>query len=120
VCSSGAGSAVAAGDKGWRHTALASLSAWQRHYTGVRAVFSHAGPTSHIAFIPDGKTVLTGSEDQTAGLRDASTGQVLGPPLTHESVVWAVAFSPDGKTVLTASQGKPAGLWDVSELPDNP
>jgi hypothetical protein len=30
-------SAVAADDPGWRHTARASLSAWQRHYAGIRA-----------------------------------------------------------------------------------
>ncbi len=31
-----------------------------------------------MAFCPDGKTVLTGSEDQTARLWEASTGKPLG------------------------------------------
>ena len=72
-----------------------------------------------MAFSPDGKSVLTGSQDATARLWDAATGQPLGPTLTHEGMVWAVAFSPDGKTVLTGSDDKTARLWDVTELPDD-
>jgi WD40 repeat protein len=73
-----------------------------------------------VAFSPDGKTVLTGSADNTAQLLDAATGRPLGPPLTHQGVVRAVAFSPDGKTVITGSLDKTARLWDVATaLPDD-
>ena len=72
-----------------------------------------------MAFSPDGKTVITGSEDNTARLWDAATGRPLGPPLTHQGEVRAVAFSPDGKTVITGSRDKTARLWDVAAaLPD--
>jgi tetratricopeptide (TPR) repeat protein len=67
-----------------------------------------------VAFSPDGKTVLTGSEDWTARLWDAATGRPLGLPMTHQSVVGAVAFGPDGRTVLTGSRDRTARLWDAA------
>jgi tetratricopeptide (TPR) repeat protein len=67
-----------------------------------------------VAFSPDGKTVLTGSEDNTARLWDAATGQPLGLPMTHQDQLDAVVFSPDGKTVLTGSHDKTARLWDAA------
>jgi tetratricopeptide (TPR) repeat protein len=66
-----------------------------------------------VAFSPDGKTVLTSSDDKTARLWDAASGQPCGEPLRHEGSVRAVAFSPDGKTVLTGSDDKTARRWDV-------
>ena len=62
-----------------------------------------------MAFSPDGKTVITGSEDNTARLWDAATGQPLGQTLTHQGAVHAVAFSPDGKTVITGGDWTSTG-----------
>ena len=74
---------------------------------------SQAGSTA-VAFSPDGKAVLTGSEDKTARLWDAATGQPIGRPMRHQGGVLAVAFSPDGKTVLTGSEDQTARLWDAA------
>ena len=63
---------------------------------------------------PDGKTVLTGSTDQTARLWDAANGSPAATPLAHHGTVYCVAFSPDGKTVLTGSTDQTARLWDAA------
>jgi WD40 repeat protein/tRNA A-37 threonylcarbamoyl transferase component Bud32 len=109
-------SAVAAGDLAtdWPHAARANLAAWQRHQPAFHAVFSHAGAVRSIAFSPDGKTLITGSEDQTARLWDAATGQPRGQPLTHQGGVNSVVFSPDGKTVITGSMDHTARVWDAA------
>ena len=63
---------------------------------------------------PTARPSLTGSEDKTARLWDAATGQPIGPPLTHQGAVRAVAFSPDGKTVAHRERDKTARLWDAA------
>jgi WD40 repeat protein len=90
-------SAVAADYADWQHAARASLSAWQRHHAEIKAVFSQAESVSHLAFSPNGKAVLTGSEDGTAQLWDAATAQPLGPALRHRDAITDLAFSPNGK-----------------------
>ena len=50
------------------------------------------------AFSPDGKRIVTASEDKTARLWDAETGKPIGEPLKgHQGLVSSAAFSPDGK-----------------------
>ncbi len=51
-------------------------------------------------FSPDGKCVLTVSEDSQMRLWDAATGQPLGAPVNHHARPSTAAFSPDGKTIL--------------------
>jgi WD40 repeat protein len=67
-----------------------------------------------VALSPDGKIILTGSEDGTARLWIAATGKPAHPPLMHRSPVGVVVFSPDGKTAITATKDKTAQLWDVA------
>jgi len=105
--------ATEAGDSSWQHAARANLSAWSRFYPKLRAVFS-SGIVSSLAFSPDGKTVLIGTEDKAARLWDAASGQPVGQPLPHQGRVLAVAFSPDGRAVLTAGDDKTARLWDAA------
>ena len=66
------------------------------------------------AFSPDGKRIVTASEDKTARLWDAETGEPIGEPLKgHADTVYSAAFSPDGKRIVTASADKTARLWDA-------
>jgi WD40 repeat protein len=67
-----------------------------------------------VAFGPDARLVVTGSEDRTARLWDTATGEPVGEPMPHQGAVHAVTFSPDGATVLTAGRDRKARLWDVA------
>ena len=77
---------------------------------------THSNMVNAVAFSPDGKTILTGSGDNSARLWDAATGQPIGPPMQHSGpgTVWSVVFSPDGKRILTGSVDKTARLWDAA------
>src|SRR5262249_39417087 len=103
--------ATEAGDPAWQRLARTNLPAWVHDNPELKAVFSHEGRVHTVAFSPDGKTILTGSWDQTARLWDAASGRALGEPLRHHNRVVSVAFSPDSKAVLTGSTDGTARLW---------
>ncbi len=74
----------------------------------------HTAEVRSAAFSPDGKKRVTASYDNTAKIRDASTGQCLHTLEGHTGGVGSVAFSPDGKKIVTASLDETAKVWDAS------
>ena len=55
-------------------------------------------------YSPDGKRILSWSDDKTLRLWDAATGAAIGEPLRHEGSVWGAVYSPDGKRILSWSR----------------
>jgi WD40 repeat protein len=68
-------------------------------------------------FSPDGRKLLTGSEDGTTRIWDTESGYPIGEPLHHGSLVWSAEFSPDGSQVLTSSPDKQVRIWEVISAP---
>lgn len=93
------------------HRALAILAG--KRDAETFATLEHDGEVFSASFSPDGKRVVTASEDGTTLLWGAETGEPWGRPLLHAEAVHSAAFSPDGRRVVTAS-GKAARVWDVA------
>ena len=72
----------------------------------------HSGYVTAVAWSPDGHHILTASNDGTARIWDAITGDNT-LTLTRTSWVSAVAWSPDGTHILTASKDRAARVWDA-------
>jgi WD40 repeat protein/tetratricopeptide (TPR) repeat protein len=74
----------------------------------------HSSSVESVAFSPDGKTALSGSQDCTVKWWDLESGRVIKSLEAHSSYVWSVAFSPDGKTALSGSWDSTVKWWDLS------
>ncbi|HEX7841255.1 MAG TPA: hypothetical protein VF469_27440 [Kofleriaceae bacterium] len=74
----------------------------------------HSSRVLAATFSPDGTRVVTASQDKTARVWDATTGQPMTGPLKHGGAVFTAAFSPDGARVVTASEDRTARVWDAT------
>jgi eukaryotic-like serine/threonine-protein kinase len=60
------------------------------------------------------KVIATAERDGYVRLWDATTGNAIGPPLSHEQKVSSLAFSPDNATLASCCRDDTVRLWDVS------
>ena len=79
-----------------------------------RRRFLHERWVYFVAFSPDGRTLATGSSDNTARLWEVASGKQIAMLRGHENLVKSVAFSPDGRTLATGSSDNTARLWEVA------
>ena len=81
----------------------------------------HSGIVSGASYSPDGERVVTASDDGTARIWDADSGEALETLRGHESSASGVdfngvngaEFSPEGDLVVTASEDGTARIWDA-------
>jgi WD40 repeat protein len=74
----------------------------------------HEDGINSVAFSPDGKRIISGSQDNMVYLRDANTGKLIGSLEGHKEDINSVAFSPDGKRIISGSEDKTLRLWDTN------
>jgi len=69
-----------------------------------------------VAYSPDGRHIISGSDDNTIRIWDAKTGAAVGKPLEgHSRAVCSVAYSPDGQRIAPGSDGHTTHVWDASQ-----
>ncbi len=72
----------------------------------------YSGITS-IAFSPDGRLLVSGSEDTTVKVWELSTGQPICTITGHSNFVNSIAISPDGKFIASCGDDI-IKLWQLS------
>lgn len=73
----------------------------------------HTKEISTIDYSPDGKYIITASDDNTAVLWEAASGKLLYKLQEHSSRVTSAKFNSDGKYIVTTSFDRYAIIWDV-------
>ncbi len=84
-----------------------------REVSEHRVVASHEGRVNSAVYSPDGKSILTVSEDKTARVWQADGSGEMIILRGHEGKVYLAVFSPDGQRVVTASEDKTARVWNA-------
>jgi tetratricopeptide (TPR) repeat protein len=78
----------------------------------VGPTWGHRKAVNHLAFSPDGRRLVTASDDGTARVWKTDTGDEMAEMSVHDAVVFA-AFSGDGKRVVTVGGDRRARVWDA-------
>ena len=75
----------------------------------------HENSIRAVAFSPDRSKIISGSDDKTIRVWDASTGIEILPPLRgHDDGIVFVAFSPDGSKIISRSSDEIIQIRDAS------
>lgn len=74
----------------------------------------HEGNVLSANYSPDGKRIVTVSEDRTAKVWDAKTGKELLAFKGHADGLTSAEFSPDGNRLLIVSKDGTAKVWDAN------
>ena len=75
---------------------------------------THEGAVNDIAFSPDGRYLASASQDNTARVWEAATGQEL-LRIEHDAAVRFVDFSPDGRLIASAGDSGAVKVWSIND-----
>ncbi|KAG8790561.1 hypothetical protein FRC12_011567 [Ceratobasidium sp. 428] len=88
---------------------------WDRHdgKMVLSSLRGHSDNVLSVVYSPDGRTIASGSSDNTLRVWDTVTGaQGVQPIDGHEGAVSAVVFSSDGRLIISGSWDGGIRLWD--------
>lgn len=88
-----------------------SIANNEYHY--LRTLVGHSDWTWKVEFSPDGRFLVSCSEDQSVRVWEPNTGTCLHIIREHESWVRSVAFSPTGSSFATASGDLTVRIWET-------
>jgi WD40 repeat protein len=95
-----------------RWTAVRTIAADARARGFATILRGHTQTVGDVAFTPDGKRLISCSDDYTVRVWDLENGKAR--ILTgHTDEVWRLELSPDGRHVATASKDRTARLWTL-------
>ena len=79
----------------------------------IDLLIGHTASVRSVAFSPDGRTLASGSKDNTIRLWDMQTRTLRKTLIGHTGAVSSVAFSADGKVLASGSSDSTIRLWNM-------
>ena len=73
----------------------------------------HTSWVQSVAYSPDARHIISGSDDRTIRIWDTETGTAVGNPLKgHTGWVLSVVYSPDGRYIISSCDTT-VRIWDA-------
>src|SRR5258708_22571720 len=79
------------------------------------ATLNHDAGVESAVFSPDGRHILTVSDDHTARIWNSGDGGLLATLQGHTDKIVYGEFSPDGLLIVTASNDHTARVWNAAD-----
>jgi len=79
----------------------------------VKILIAHTWVIYGVAITPDGKNIVSCSEDQTIKIWNLETGELEKTLIGHTGAVRAIAISSDGQNIVSGSHDKTVRLWSL-------
>jgi WD40 repeat protein len=73
----------------------------------------HTGAVKTVAIIPNGRNIISGSDDRTLRIWDWTSGTSKKPLKDHRNWVQAVITTPDGQQVVSGSTDGTIKVWNL-------
>jgi WD40 repeat protein len=81
--------------------------------TAVKELKGHDQRITSLTFSPDGKHLMSSSDDDTVRIWDWLAGTQVGRPLVaHTADIWRAIFDSSGEHIFTVSWDRTIGIWD--------
>jgi WD40 repeat protein len=74
----------------------------------------HVDSVNSITISPDGKYIVSGSDDKTIKIWDMISKKEIKSLVGHSDFVYSTAISPDGKYIVSGSEDKTIKIWDMN------
>ena len=66
-----------------------------------------------LVFSPDGRYLVSGSDENRIAVHDGLTGELVKTLIGHREPLEELAFTPDGRTLVSSSRDRTLRLWHV-------
>lgn len=94
---------------------VAQLSLSQAWAADPVRLDGHKAAVYDVAWLPDGKSLVSASFDQTLKLWDVGSGSVIRTMNGHTGIVLCAAVSPDGTLIASGASDNSIRLWEVPQ-----